>query len=737
MPAKPAATTAKPSIVRLALPVPLPTLFDYSVRSEQQIPPIGARVQVPFGPRRLIGLCVEQNPEDPHPKPRPITNALDSKPLLSEHLLAMARWLADYYHHPLGEVLATMLPVAARQGAATNAREQQGWRLAADAGTAPDLGRAAKQKTLLAFFQSRADQGQQTPITDSALREQGYSSAVVQALAKRGLIERLAFQPEYPAVSLTPSALQLNDEQTAALRVIRQHSGYHTTLVEGVTGSGKTEIYLQLIADVIARGQQALVLVPEIALTPQTVARFAARFGSAAALHSALGDTERWHIWLGCRDGSIKVVIGTRSASLTPFANLGLIVVDEEHDSSFKQTDGLRYSARDLVVKRAFDLKIPLVLGSATPALESLHNVAAGRYQKVVLSKRAGSAQMPQYHLLDIRGQQTPDGISEPLRRVIGQHLDAGNQALLFINRRGFSPSYLCARCGQQSSCSACERPLTFHKNSRLECHHCGLQRPATPLCEHCDGAMIPVGAGTQRTEERVAELFPDFPVYRIDRDSVRSQRQLEAQFAKIHEGHAALLVGTQQLAKGHHFPDVTLVAVLNADAGFASPDFRAPERTAQLIVQVAGRAGRGDKPGEVWVQTLQPESPLLTGLVARGYPGFAAQELQRRELAALPPYGCMALLRAESTQSASAKALLDGAKSVLRQAQQRFGVAVQIAGPVPAPMPRVANRWRFQLMLLAATRRPLHQCLAALRAGIKAPRDVRWSIDVDPYDAF
>ena len=736
-----ASSTNGRTIIRVALPVPLHTLFDYFVAPDQPLPELGSRVRVPFGPRKLVGVCVELNPSDAHQQPRAIHGVLDSTALIDANLRSTAQWLADYYHHPLGEVYATLLPGAARKGSPASAPTQLAWCL----GSEPqDLARAPKQLALYEFVKQA-----NAPVTRAVLTASGFNSALVNTLTKRGGLTTVEVPQTPTGQASAPNALeaplQLNSEQQAVLSAIRGERGYRTILLDGVTGSGKTEIYLQLIADVIAAGQQTLILVPEIALTPQTVGRFQRRFGNAAALHSQLGDNERWQIWLGCRDGSIPVVIGTRSAALTPFANLGLIVVDEEHDGSFKQTDGLRYSARDLAVKRAHDLGIPLLLGSATPALESLYNANQGRYQHLRLTERAGGAALPTYRVLDIRGQQAKDGISEPLKRVIRQHLDAGNQALLFINRRGYSPSLLCNSCGAACTCTDCDLPMTYHRKTahrhaeHLACHHCSRQLRIPEHCANCGlAALQPVGVGTQRTEQGVAEAFPNIPIYRIDRDTVRSAKALEAQFAAIRGGEPALLVGTQMLAKGHHFPDVTLVGVLNADAGFASADFRAPERTAALIVQVAGRAGREEKKGEVWIQTMQPDSPMLQALVTEGYPGFAARELKQRSAAGLPPAAYMALVRAESEDANLAGQYLGQlAAQLTQQAAQAQLTQVQILGPVPAPIPRVSGRIRLQLLILSDDRRSLHRLLTGLRDAPKPPSNLRWSVDVDPYDAF
>ena len=724
--------TTAPLVVRVAVPKPLPQLFDYLAGPDMAVPVPGARVRVPFGRQTLIGICVETGPADPHPDPKPLGAVLDEENVFGEEVFRLTAWLADYYHHPLGETLATALPAAARRGDALEIRREQVWCLT---DVRPDLSRAARQQALLEHL-LRAG-GQATP---GDLEAAGFNAAVVRGLAAKGVLVREQVGAHSHGMQLvqTPGPA-LNPEQQAAFDYMHGRTGrFSPTLLEGVTGSGKTEIYLRTMEVVLRAGRQVLVLVPEIALTPQTLRRFEQRFGSAATLHSGMSDSQRLDVWLRCRAGEVSILIGTRSAVLTPFARLGLIVVDEEHDGSFKQQEGLRYSARDVAVKRAKDLDIPLLLGSATPALETLVNAESGRYEHLWLHSRAGGASMPPFELLDIRGHSLRDGISDRLQRLLRQHLDAGGQALVFLNRRGYAPSYLCPSCGWQAECRHCEMRMTLHrKPEALICHHCGQRTPLPRVCPGCgrDG-LLAVGLGTQRTEAGLAEMFPDVPLHRIDRDSTRSHRRLEAQLRAIHEGGPAILVGTQMLAKGHHFPNVTLVGVVNADGGFLSADFRAPERTAQLIIQVAGRAGRAERPGEVWIQTYQPDNPSLRALIEEGYPGFARRELAQRRAAGLPPFRPMALVRAEATRAEPAQAFLQQARERLLGAATGHG-NLEALGPATAPIARVANRLRFQLMVLADSRGPLHSALRALTAQPPPARGVRWSIDVDPYDTF
>jgi primosomal protein N' (replication factor Y) len=722
-------------VIRIAVPVPLAQLFDYHVPAELPLPPVGGRVRVPFARRNLVGICLATDPGDAHGDTKAITEVLDSEPVFSADLFALAQWMADYYLHPIGEVLAAMLPAQARQGAPLDIVREERWSTTDVDG---NLSRAPRQLELLCVLKKQGGSA-----TTSALYELGFARSVIKGLAAKGFIKRAlaaASQPRPFAPMADTQKPDLTAEQSAAIKQFdAADQGFTPGLLEGVTGSGKTEIYLRLIEARCAdtqQAQQALVLVPEIALTPQTVARFKERFGDNGAvecLHSNLNDTERLQTWLKCRAGETRVVIGTRSAVLTPFKNLQLIVVDEEHDGSFKQQDGLRYSARDVAVKRAQRLGIPLLLGSATPALESLNNAHRGRYTHLHLKKRAGGAQMPAFNLLDIRGQTLNHGMSNELIRILKQHLDRDSQALVFLNRRGYAPSYLCASCGWQAQCPNCDMRMTLHRSpSMLACHHCGRRESVPKVCGKCTAEqLIAVGLGTQRTEVGLAQLFPQVPLIRIDRDTTRSQRQMQGQLDTIQQGERAILLGTQMLAKGHHFPKVTLVAVINADAGFLSADFRAPERTAQLITQVAGRAGRAETPGEVWIQTYQPDGNLLRSLIEEGYSGFAARELAVREAAGLPPFRPMALIRAESPDGRSAHAFL---QSLVGQLPNDL----EVLGPAPAPIARVANRYRHQLMVLADNRAQIHAGLALLRTQTPAARGgLRWSVDIDPYDTF
>ena len=531
---------------------------------------------------------------------------------------------------------------------------------------------------------------------------------------------------------------ELNSEQRRASSAIAIQQGHAVILIEGVTGSGKTEVYLDAIDRALAARLQVLIIVPEIGLTPQLVQRFQQRLaGTIAVLHSGLSDSQRLNAWLAAANGEADVIIGTRSAIFVPLARPGLVVVDEEHDASLKQQEGFRYSARDLAVFRGHQLDLPVVLGSATPSLESLANAQSGRYQPMRLTQRAGGAAPPRLRLMDMRGQPTTEGLSEPLIQTVREHLEADGQVLLFLNRRGYAPTLICHECGWIAECDRCDARYTYHRGrSRLHCHHCDRETRVPRACPECGSVDLrPLGLGTERVESTLQNLLPDTPLIRIDRDSTRRRGEFERQMASALSGESRLLLGTQMLAKGHHLPAVTLVAVIDADQGLFGADFRAPERLAQLVIQVAGRAGRAERPGEVVIQTHQPEHPLLQTLIHGGYPAFAEVALAEREAAGLPPARSMALLRAEAPAKAAPQALLQAALAVMPVQS-----AVEALGPYPAPMERRAGRYRAQLMLQADHRPALQRLLSRWLPAIGAlpeARRARWSVDVDPAETL
>ncbi len=732
------------SILRLALPSPLRRLFDYQATADMPLVlPPGVRIRVPFGRRQLIGILVAQvtHSDVPAEKLREALEVLDAEPIISTALLDFYSWIAHYYQHSLGDTFNWALPRLLSQGEPAHPPEPYVWQLSPSAQLDdPRLSRAPRQREALQIISQH---------THGVLPEQlaalHISRPTLHALQEKGLLHQQRHPHPIPTPHhgswLLEAELPLNSQQQAALKAV--HSGwgrFHPCLLAGVTGSGKTEIYLQLIHQALISGKQALLLIPEINLGPQTLRRVERRFNARIALvHSNLTDRERLNIWLAARDGKLHILIGTRSALFTPFKQLGLIIVDEEHDASYKQQEGLRYQARDLAVVRAQRQGLPVLLGSATPSLESLHNAQIGRYALLKLEQRAGQARAPTFQLLDIKSRPLDAGISLPLQQAIAQTLAAGQQVLVFINRRGFAPTLLCHHCGWVSQCPRCDARMILHRRQQqVRCHHCGHSEAAPthcPKCQHVD--LRPLGAGTERAEERLTRLFPQYPVLRIDRDSTARKGALEQLLTTVKRGEPCLLVGTQMLAKGHHFPRVTLVCILDADSGLFSTDFRASERMAQLIVQVAGRAGRAEEPGKVLIQSHCADHPLLVQLTRQGYFAFAEQALAERRAAHLPPFSYLALLRAEAHQQAQTELFLEQALNLAEQLQPE---PVELLGPAPAPMERRAGRYRAQLLLQAASRAPLHQLLSRWLIQLEnlpSARHVRWSLDVDPQDLF
>jgi primosomal protein N' (replication factor Y) (superfamily II helicase) len=735
------------SILQIVLPIPLPQWFDY-------LPPlghspttgdIGKRVRVPFGSREMIGVVAGTGRASGEgPELRRALSMLDETPLLHGELLASLRWLARYTHAPLGEVLGTALPVALRQGEPMPDTHAWAWRLS-EAGT---IGRERlRQGTRPRRFADLLQAGARDE--DSLdLQMDGWRTAA-RALSKRGLAERIAL----PASVLAPSPQAgplLHAEQQSAVEAVLATQGFGALLLDGVTGSGKTKVYLHAIADCLRRGRQALVLVPEIGLTPQTLARFRQRLGvPVVALHSGLNDNERARGWAALARGEAKVAVGTRSAVFTPLPDAGLIIVDEEHDGSYKQQDGMRYHARDFALVRGKALDVPVILGSATPSLESLQNALGRRYAHLRLSQRAGDAKPPSVRVQDLRKRPLQAGLSAETLLAISSALQAGGQVLVFKNRRGYAPVLMCHDCGWSAQCKRCgtpakSSPMTVHgAGRRLQCHHCGARQAVPPACPDCGGlALQPQGIGTERIEETLIGKFADVPVLRIDRSTTQRRDALAGLLEKLGD-RPGILVGTQILAKGHDLPHLTLVVVVGVDEGLFSADFRAGEKLAQQLIQVAGRAGRAQKPGEVWLQTHHPDHPLLTTLINGGYHAFAHDELEQRQAAGFPPFAHLALLRAEAKLVDAANVFLHAAKSKLADvlASSAGGDSkTEIVGPIPAPMSRRAGMHRMQLLLSSPSRRELHGLLDSALPGIHElpeARKTRWSLDVDPLDLY
>ncbi|MBI3775648.1 MAG: primosomal protein N' [Gammaproteobacteria bacterium] len=729
-------------ILRIAVPSPLRRCFDYfpPLHNERALFP-GVRVRVPFGTRTIVGVLVEVVEESSvaHPRMRRALEVLDDTPLVSSALLRVLNWAVAYYQHAPGEVLPSAFPTSLRRAHPPTARVRDARFHVTAAGMSVELKnlvRAPRQAALLERLR-RYPLGAAAVDLDAGIKVWRPTLAV---LIERGWVEAAAAAATMSATTFkTDAEPTLNSAQAEAVtQVLTVLGQFQTFLLDGVTGSGKTEVYLQLTQRVLVRRQQTLVLVPEIGLTPQLVERFRQRFNlPIALLHSGLTDRERAQAWRQAQQGEALIVVGTRSAVFTPLPKLGLILVDEEHDLSFKQQDGFRYSARDVAVIRAREERVPIVLGSATPSLECLYNVQQGRYRHLSLPARAGEATSPALRVIDVRRQPMRGPISRAMLDAMTHHLSAGHQVLLFLNRRGFAPTLLCHACGWIARCTRCDSHLTLHQNSRqLRCHHCGAERPLVETCPDCASTELrAVGAGTERVEEILAELFPGVGIARVDRDSTRRVGALETLFDGIHALRYRILIGTQMLAKGHHFPGVTLVGVLNTDQGLVSADFRAGERMAQLIVQVAGRAGRGERAGEVLIQTHFPGHPLLRVLLESGYAAFAQAALLERQEARLPPYSYLALMRAEAPQSEAPLRFLNAAKEAAGITR-----SVQLLGPVPAPMEKRAGRYRAQLLVQCNNRTTLHRFLDEWLPrveALKVSRQVRWSLDVDPQELY
>ena len=779
--------TASEPVLQVAVPVPVRHPFDYLPPRPDSAPPVrpGARVRVPFGRTSAVGVVVgiaQASAVDARRLKR-VRDVIDAQPLLDPAMLKLLLWASGYFQHPVGEVVVGTLPRLLRLGRAPRAERRMRY-AATTAGTqafAEGIGGAPVQTRLLGLM---LDAGS---VSDAELAAAHRDwRRPMRALVARGWAEVVpdpplradhpdapdrpdrpvrsddrqpgADQPDaacrpdrpilndgqsrgtdFPDHSDRPGRPALNAEQRRAVEEVEAHLGEFSPFVlDGVTGSGKTEVYLRLIETVVARGRQALVLIPEIGLTPQLLARFRERLSCrVAALHSGLSDGERLSSWTHARNGTADVLVGTRSAVFVPLARPGLFIVDEEHDLSFKQQDGFRYSARDLAVVRARDAGAPVVLGSATPSLEAIDNVRRGRYRRLDLPHRAGGATPPRIDVVDLRQRPFDNGLSDVLVEALEETKARSEQALLFINRRGYAPRLMCFACGWIADCDRCDAHLVFHReDDRLRCHHCAAERALVDECPGCGSKNVRrLGLGTERVARALERRIEGLRVARMDRDAIRRRGSLEALLDRVHAGEVDAVVGTQMLAKGHHFPNVTLVAILDADAGLFGIDFRATERMAQLLLQVAGRAGRGERTGRVLLQTHHPEHPLLRVLVLEGYRRFCAQALEERRGARLPPFASLALVRAEAQQREAPQSFLRDA-GACASARPHRGIAV--LGPVPSPMERRAGRYRAQLLVDATTRGALQRFLPGWIAELEAlpsARKVRWSVDVDPQE--
>ncbi|MGI9264238.1 MAG: primosomal protein N', partial [Gammaproteobacteria bacterium] len=669
-----------------------------------------------------------------------VETVLDDEPLLGKGILDLLAWAAASYVHPHGEVCAAAMPSLLRKGRPLN-EERIAYRLT-DKGRGidrADLGRRAPRQAELVSI-----------LTDGTVDE---SDECLAALGKgwratmRRAVEKELVEPVVTQASRRPvrhesfaRGPELTPyQQTAVDKIISGIGQFQTSMLFGVTGSGKTEVYLRAIERVIEDGMQALVIVPEISLTPQLVARFSKRFNRpVAVLHSGLSATARLASWRDARSGIADVVIGTRSAVFTPLHQCGVIVVDEEHDPSLKQQEGFRYSARDLAVMRGRLESVPVVLGSATPSLETLQNAHRDRYASLYLPERPGQASHPHMRVVDLRVMPARNGLTATMLQAIDKHLAANGQVILFLNRRGYAPTLMCTACGWVSECPRCDARMTLHQQPvRLRCHHCGRETGPPESCPTCQSGLIPSGQGTERVEETLMRQFPQARIDRIDRDTTRNKGALDRILTDMRERRTQILVGTQMLTKGHDFPHVSLVGVLNADQGLFGTDFRSDERLAQNILQVSGRAGRSERSGEVLIQTAFPDHPLLARLIDGGYEQFSAAAMGEREAALWPPFSHLALIRAEAPDQSRPTDFLSKCRLA---AEELLPSQIVVLGPAPSPMERLSGRYRAQLLIRSTHRAQLHDSLTRLVGAIEAlpeARRVRWSLDIDPVELF
>lgn len=725
-----------PLILKIAVPCPLRQHFDYVTDQSDTQWEKGLRVKVPFGARELIGIIIavdENNDKQYLSKLKPIIACLDKTALIPGNLFNLIQWTSDYYHHPIGDCFQVALPKKVRSGDPALLQTETSWSLANALLPNQKLGK--KQQAVITLLQTHKTAMSQQKITDSI----GNHRDALNRLENKGLISQQLVIKKPPIYDDLTPLKQLNSEQQHAVDSIwQQHSNFSSSVLQGITGSGKTEVYIQLTALMIAAGKQVLILIPEIGLTEQFVMRFKQHLSACIVVfNSSMNDNDRQQAWLLAQTGLADVVIGTRSAVFTPLEHLGLVIIDEEHDGSYKQQDSLRYHARNVALIRAKNAKVPIVLGSATPSLETLYHVQSKRYQLLTLTQRATGANLPEVALIDSTGPKANNGVSSQLYKAIEKTLAQDNQVLLFINQRGYAPILICHDCTWQANCSHCDAKMIVHKNRhQLRCHHCGFNQPLITVCPDCESSNLgSYGVGTQQIEQSLQQFFPTTPVLRIDRDSTQRLGAFAKLVTEIKAGGAKILVGTQMLAKGHDFHDVTLVGVLDADQGLFSADFRATETLAQLITQVTGRAGRGKKAGKVYIQTSQTAHPFWQDLLQGSYSKIAEKLLQERKDSLMPPIASLCVIRARAKHATFSLQFLTDVAVLLNQDHQQ---RVLILGPVPAVMEKRAGQYRAQLLLTTQNRKALHQLLdhhIDVIAKLKSGRNCRWSIDIDPID--
>lgn len=725
--------------ISVAAPVPLAKSFDYLPPKDWNniAPAPGARVLIPFGRRQMIGVVLDIKTSSNYDasKLKRILTIYPEPPAIKPSILELLKWASHYYSHPIGECLAAALPKALRQAGPQPMYEIIKWRRT----ELPFEGRqnAKKQQALLQAVDESAD-----GVWQDSLKAMGFSATQIKAMYEKGYLSKATQSMQSKAMQIKEASkeVNLNQEQSAALARLSESIGkFAVTLLEGVTGSGKTEVYIALVKRIVESGKQALILVPEINLTPQTFQRFQTQLGLPIAIyHSGMSDKEKFITHSLMASGEARILIGTRSAAFMPCQELGAIVIDEEHDSSYKQFDNFKYSARDLSVKRGQIENCPVILGSATPSSDTLQNALSKKYLWVKLTQRANQAQLPKVRIQDARSQKSNEPLSNSALHAIKKTLDSGNQVIVFQNRRGFAPSLMCFDCGWVCPCPNCDARLTIHTTPlRMHCHHCDYRSLPPTNCLKCQGKKLDaVGSGTERIESILLHYFPHAETVRLDRDNIRSQSDIEKAVNIINDGKPKVIIGTQMLAKGHDFHNVTLVVVVDADALFFSSDFKALERGAQQLLQVAGRTGRGKKAGEVIIQSRQVDNPLFDHIKRHDYLGFLMEELESRELCQLPPFSKMLSVRAEASDEAVAHATLQSLKTQLLNTPE-IGQKAMISGPIAAVITRKQNIFRYYLHIFAQTsaQRILAQRVIQSFTDTTKQHKVRLSIDVDPID--
>jgi len=730
-------------ILRLAIPSPLRNEFDYLppegwTDAQATALQAGIRVRVPFGRREVTGYLLAVLPSSPLATTRlkAAIEILDHRPLINTAMVQLCRWAANYYQHPVGEVFPAAFPSPLRKGKAHKTLGSAAWRLTSRGKGLPAgaLSRSPKQALALKILQQRES------VPASHLASEGVSSGVLRSLREKGLIQAETLTLAHETAT-AGEPLTLNSDQARVVTLLKDElAGFSTHLLEGVTGSGKTEVYLHLIAHCLEKKQQVIILIPEIGLTPQTLGRFEQRFeANIVVLHSGLTEQSRYKAWEAARDGSAHIILGTRSAIFAPADRLGMIIVDEEHDSSYKQQDGFRYSARDIAVKRGQLENCLVLLGSATPSLESIYNVKEKRYRHHMLPSRAGGSELPSLQALDIRRQSLQAGLCTTLIESVEETLTAGHQVLLFLNRRGYAPTLQCHDCGWIAECRGCDARLTVHRRrGKLRCHHCGAGQPLPGQCPTCHSrSLMTAGLGTEQTEEFLRSKFTQWPIYRVDSDSMAKKNAMHDLVGELMKGEPCILLGTQMLTKGHHFPTVSLVAIIDVDSALFSNDFRGEERMAQLLTQVGGRAGRAGTSGRVILQTHYPDHPALQAILQKPYAEHAREILAGREATGMPPAGKLLMLRPDAADADTGEQFL---QSLRTQAQSQLPPGTSLIGPLPSPMQRRAGKFRSQLMVTAdspKSAQAVARLLVSVAETLPVKRGMKWSIDVDPQDVF